>query len=63
MSAIYGVIDLNGNKISETIAERIHAGYEEILISTYGSSYMKPIRPSDVEKGGHDMIRRVGLII
>ena len=46
----------------EDINAMVHAGYEEILISTYGSSYMKPIRPSDVEKGGHDMIRRVGLI-
>ena len=46
----------------EDIRAMVHAGYEEILISTYGSNYMKPIRQSDVEKGGHDMIRRVGLI-
>lgn len=46
----------------EDTSAMVHAGYEEILISTYGSNYMKPIRPSDVEKGGHDMIRRAGLI-
>lgn len=44
----------------EDIRAMVHAGYEEILISTYGSNYMKPIRQSDVEKGGHDMIRRAG---
>ena len=35
----------------------IHSGYKEILTSAYGSNYMIPVPPSDVEKICHQMIR------
>lgn len=42
----------------EDIRAMVHAGYKEILTSAYGSNYMIPVPPSDVEKNGHQMIRK-----
>lgn len=42
----------------EDISAMVHAGYKEILTSAYGSNYMIPVPPSDVEKIGHQMIRK-----
>lgn len=37
----------------------IHAGYDEILRSSYGDDYMIPVKPENFHKSTHNMIRKL----
>lgn len=41
----------------EDISVMIHAGYDEILKSSYGNDYMKPIKTDTVHQNAHNMVR------
>ena len=45
----------------EDISLMVHKGYDEILVSSYGKDYMKPVKNTDTAAMEADLIRLRGL--
>ena len=43
----------------ENLNLMIHAGYDEILSTSYGKTYMIPVKPEEFNKDTHSMMRKL----